>query len=247
MKLNFGRIGPGANGKFTLGKLECSGRTTLTSMPTNCYDLSIVGQQINGFFTVKGSSTQLVIVYCDFNKASNYVGTLIFNCFYQKKNQKINKNKLICCLLFLTLTGYETRIGYVDVKTNSGVYFYVQKTSSYSTNQSVIPYQIERLNIGHSMNLTNGVFTVPTNGRYHFNFKAQAGDASSGVYLRLNGVEIAESFGVSEDDMMPLTVTVNLKKEDRIDTFLWGGSINDNSVDHYTQFSGILLEEDLIL
>ena len=28
-------------------------------------------------------------------------------------------------------TGYETRIGYVDVKTSSGVYFYVGRSSNY--------------------------------------------------------------------------------------------------------------------
>ena len=75
-QLNFRRIGPGASGKFTLGKLECSGRTTLTSMPTSCNDLFIGGNQINGFYTVKGSSSQLVTVYCDFSKASNAPGAL---------------------------------------------------------------------------------------------------------------------------------------------------------------------------
>ena len=76
-KLNFGRIGTGASGKFTLGKLECSGRTTLSSMPISCYDLFIAGNQINGFYTIKGSSTQLATIYCDFSKASNAQGALI--------------------------------------------------------------------------------------------------------------------------------------------------------------------------
>ena len=74
MKLNFGRIGPGASGKFTLGKLECSGEKALKTMPTSCIDLFIAGNQINGFYTVKGSSTQLVTVYCDFTLASNAPG-----------------------------------------------------------------------------------------------------------------------------------------------------------------------------
>ena len=76
-RLSFGRIAPGANGKHTLGKLECSGRTTLTSMPISCYDLFIAGNQINGFYTVKGSSTQLVDIYCDFTKTTGATGTLI--------------------------------------------------------------------------------------------------------------------------------------------------------------------------
>jgi hypothetical protein len=67
-RLNFGRIAPGANGKHTLGKFECSGRTKLASMPTNCHGLFIAGNVISGFFTVKGSSTQLKTVYCDYTK-----------------------------------------------------------------------------------------------------------------------------------------------------------------------------------
>ena len=91
-KLNFGRIGPGASGKFTLGKLECSGRTTLTSMPTSCYDLFIAGNQINGFYTVKGSSTQLVAIYCDFTKTTGLTGALIGSFLFVD-------DKLVPCLV----------------------------------------------------------------------------------------------------------------------------------------------------
>ena len=73
-RLNFGRIAPGANGKHSLGKFECSGRTTLASMPTNCHDLFIAGNQISGFYTIKGSAIQLKTVYCDFNKAQGAIG-----------------------------------------------------------------------------------------------------------------------------------------------------------------------------
>ena len=73
-QLNFGRIAPGANGKHTLGKFECSGRSTLTGMPTTCYDLFIIGNQISGFYTVKGSATQLRTVYCDFDKPPGATG-----------------------------------------------------------------------------------------------------------------------------------------------------------------------------
>lgn len=73
-RLNFGRITPGANGKHTLGKFECSGRTTLAGMPTNCYDLFIAGNQISGFYTVKGSATQLRTIYCDYTKAPETTG-----------------------------------------------------------------------------------------------------------------------------------------------------------------------------
>ena len=74
-RLNFGRIAAGASGRHTLGKFECSGRVTLAAMPTNCYDLFIAGNQISGFYTIKGSATQLSTVYCDFSKAQGTAGS----------------------------------------------------------------------------------------------------------------------------------------------------------------------------
>ena len=75
-RLNFGRIAPGASGKHTLGKFECSGRTTLMTKPTSCYDLFIAGNQISGFYTVKGSATKVSTVYCDFSKSPGATGFL---------------------------------------------------------------------------------------------------------------------------------------------------------------------------
>ena len=146
------------------------------------------------------------------------------------------------------LTGYETRIGYVDVKTSSGVYFYVGRTSTYSTTESVIPYERTQLNIGGAMNLASGVFVAPVSGRYQFNFVAVANAASTAVIFRLNGVRIAYGLGDSRYDILAFTATVSLQKNDRIDTYLSGGSIRECATTCYeTQFTGILLEEDLLL
>ena len=77
-KLNFGRIAIGSSGKHTLGKLECSGRTTLASMPTSCRDLFIAGNEISGFYMVKTSS-RLRTVYCDLNKSPDDTGDYLWN------------------------------------------------------------------------------------------------------------------------------------------------------------------------
>ena len=69
---------PGANGEHTVGKFECLGRVTLTTKPTNCYDLFIAGNQISAFYTIKGIATQLKTVYCDFSKAQGATGNLSF-------------------------------------------------------------------------------------------------------------------------------------------------------------------------
>ena len=132
-------------------------------------------------------------------------------------------------------------------KLSTGIQFYVQRNTGYSSTGSVIPYyQVEQLNIGSTFNLASGVFTARTKGRYHFSFVTQSGSDRSAIFLRVNGVNIAYSDGMYKVTNMPITATLNLKKGDRVDTVLLAGSIYDDS-NHNTQFSGILLEEDFIL
>ena len=94
------------------------------------------------------------------------------------------------------------------------------------------------------MNLATGVFTVPTNGTYFFSFTARANVNDSRVRLEVNGVDNAFSRGNMELYNMPLSATLKLKKGDRVDIFLQTGSLYDDG-SRQTQFSGILLEEDL--
>ena len=142
----------------------------------------------------------------------------------------------------------EKFIGYNDVKTVPGVFFYVQRNNWYSSpdKATVIPYELERLNIGGAMNLATGVFTAPVNGRYHFSFTG-IGSKSSDNYvdLRVNGVKVGRSHAPSENYNMPIFATLRLTKGDTVDTYLSAGALNDSSDSHYTHFSGFLLEEDL--
>ena len=98
------------------------------------------------------------------------------------------------------------------------------------------------------MNAATGVFTAPVNGRYHFSFTALSW--SSGAYnyvrLRMNGAYIGESLALSLRYNLPLVATLQLTKGDTVDVYLSQGSIVDSSY-HHTQFSGFLLEEDLVL
>ena len=140
-------------------------------------------------------------------------------------------------------------VGFNDIKTAAGVYFYVQGHRGYSSAGSVIPYELERLNIGGAMNLQTGVFTAPVTGRYHFTFTAQSvssGRTGNYVHLRVNGVKTGASHAPSKDYNLPILATLNLKKGDTVDMLMDGGAIWDDS-DHFTQFSGVLLEEDLVL
>ena len=59
--------------------------------------------------------------------------------------------------LFFLLTGMETAMGVVDVK-SWPVYFHVQKNQTYTLVGTTIPFQIERLNVGGGMNISSGIF-----------------------------------------------------------------------------------------
>ena len=165
---------------------------------------------------------------------------------------RINPNQ-ICILIvdflyILLAIGFETVIGHNDVKTGAGVYFCVTRNTSFSSAWTVIPWEIEQLNIGRAMNLTTGIFTVPTSGRYSFAFSARSSkpDVENYVWLRVNGAYIFTSFGPSNNYNMPLFAVLNLKKGDEIAMVLGDGSLFDNRNRH-THFTGILLEEDLSL
>ena len=60
----------------------------------------------------------------------------------------------------------ENKMDYIDVKSASGVYFYVQASGYQSMTgvAGVIRFDIERVNIGAGMSLKTGVFAAPKTG-----------------------------------------------------------------------------------
>jgi hypothetical protein len=69
-------------------------------------------------------------------------------------------------LILLRLLGFQKVIGYFDVKT-SPVYFHAQKSKSHTAANTVVPFEILRLNLGGGMS-TSGIFTAPKSGKYYF-------------------------------------------------------------------------------
>ena len=146
--------------------------------------------------------------------------------------------------MYYYFNAVETSIGLVDIKTSS-VQFYVQISSSYSSDGTVIPWQMTRLNLGNAMNVGSGVFTAPKDGVYHFHFSAYS-DNKFDATLRLNGGVIGHGFSETKDTVS-IDSTLQLKKGDTVDMYL-DGSISDESADHlYNHFTGWLDEEDLVL
>jgi len=184
-----------------------------------------MGHTLSGFYDVKSSSTQIASTYCDFSKAP-------------------------------TETGYETRYGFVDVK-SSTVHFFVTRTSAWNAG-GVMPFQKEYLNLGGGMNLTSGVFTAPKAGIYAFSFAGlcsgvgtnYAGNAL--VYLQRNGADVAAGYsyieGATSNTLPTLAVhgTFKLNKGDTITIRHAGGTVH-SAGDSPTQFTGSLLEEELVI
>jgi len=81
----------------------------------------------------------------------------------------------------------EELVGYNDVKTSLATYFYVQRKSYYSKTESVIPFDVQLMNVGGAMNLATGIFTAPVAGRYFFTLSGLAQGLETYLHLMLNG------------------------------------------------------------
>jgi len=150
----------------------------------------------------------------------------------------------------------ETLYGSVDVKTKS-VHFFVQRRTSgnFATVNAVIPFDTELLNEGDAMNFATGVFTVPVNGIYHFEFNGMKHNDPSElrVFLQVNGVTIGTAYATFNLTnylaLSGINTSLRLKTGDQVRLYKTNGILHDDSMleHHYTQFTGWLNEEDLML
>jgi len=180
------------------------------------------------------------------------------NGFYDVKGETSNQIEATYCdfTKSSTETGYETRYGFVDVK-SSPVHFFVIRTTSWNTT-GTMPFQKAYLNLGGGMNLTSGVFTTPKAGTYEFFFKGDGFGTSSSyagfgsVFLQRNGIEIAQGFSringaTSGHSALSVHGTLKLNKGDTITIYHDAGTIFSDDIHFDIHYTGSLLEEDLVI
>ena len=108
-----------------------------------------------------------------------------------------------------------------------------------------IPFDREVTNVGNAMNLTSGIFTAPKSGTYFFVFSGVKGDGNQlFVSLMLNGYLVA-STTANDFGSLSIVSTLKLETDDEVSLTLTGYSLFENEDLRYTQFIGILLQEEL--
>jgi len=153
-----------------------------------------------------------------------------------------------------TLIDFFNRFIFVGLETVIGssrptpVYFYAQKTSSYGA-QGPIPFEVVVVNIGDALNLRTGVFTAPVSGVYFFSFDAYSDSGESRVHLQKNGVNVGQSFDYDynyRSQQLHLASILQLDAGDEIQVYLGTGRIYEDGNSHFTHFTGMLLNDDVL-
>ena len=137
----------------------------------------------------------------------------------------------------------------ISAASDGGVYFYSQRITEYSKHGSVVPFEIQQLNIGRAMNLTSGVFTVSKDGTYFFSFSAIAGLDNTSVYLEKNGAVVSSAEDAKSLHPLSLQSILKLKTGDRItlrlcDVATPGALKEFDTSSRLTNFIGMSLKGD---
>ena len=95
------------------------------------------------------------------------------------------------------------------------------------------------------MNGATGIFTAPVRGRYFFAFSSYTSvKSNSWIKMKLNGVHVGTTSTDSQWTTSAMQMTLDLKRGDLVTLILDNGSIHDDS-NHYTHFTGLLVDQDI--
>jgi hypothetical protein len=140
-------------------------------------------------------------------------------------------------------------IGIVNVK-SAPVYFHAQRTTSYSTVGSVVPFDSIKLNVGNAFD-PSGVFVAPASGEYYFAFSGISGNSTiARVVLEVKNASsldwsrVGEGYGNNKFNTFAYHATLELLKDDQVRLFLTQGAIHDSDRHFYTNFAGFLISQN---
>lgn len=137
---------------------------------------------------------------------------------------------------------------------NSKVHFYVQRdlTTEYTkeTPPDFVTFQIEKLNIGGSMNMKTRIFTAPVAGVYYFDFSDVQSNRSPyefTILLFVNGAGVGAAVAGSNQHGLATSLSLNahlyLKEGDKVRLFKSGPAELLDKTHHSTHSSGWLVQE----
>ena len=153
---------------------------------------------------------------------------------------------------------FQRWIGFVDVQTTP-VYFYVQRNGDFKGIGQPVTFEVVRINTGNAMNAGNGRFTAPVSGTYFFSFSGIAymiGTTSDGNFqasLRKDGEQIGQvkaemTQGLSTDSYsLQSTLFLQAGQQIWVQPEVESKMYLIDSGNHYTHFTGWLLQEDVAL
>lgn len=132
-------------------------------------------------------------------------------------------------MMLIFKTAVDRSLGYLDIKSASGVYFHVQMSGDgknqgkkWTSMNGVMRYfNIERMNIGKAMNMSTGVFKAPKAGIYYFYVSLVKGQDHPQliVHIRVNGQNLADARAWSQTSAWAFGSTqarIKLKRETRL-------------------------------
>ena len=141
---------------------------------------------------------------------------------------------------------FQKLIGVVDVKTTQ-VYFYAQKSTSYSTVGTGVPFDLIKLNVGNAFS-TSGEFVAPRPGKYYFAYSGLSGTIIARASLQLktatvDWATVGTAYGSNNYQTFSFHSTLQLLQGDQIRMYLRDGIIYDDDRS-FTHFVGWLIDED---